>query len=281
MKCVSPISIKDARKKRASLRLTVPCGKCGSCLHNRRVEWSFRIKEEYDIAESAKFITLTYEDDHIVFTKGGYPTLCKRDLQTFLKRLRKKQSKITETKIRYYAVGEYGTRTLRPHYHIILFNVHSTLLSSIVDIWKLGQIHIGDVSDASIHYMTKYHVNANDRDELHEEQLREFATMSRKPGIGASYLERKAEWNKDHGRVYVMNNGYAQRMPRYYKEKIFSEAQRQVLADEAMSEAEKAYFKEFNRLMELGIQDPDKYMEESLYLEALKVAKKANKSDTF
>ena len=48
-------------------------------------------------------------------------SLRKRDFQLFMKRLRKKYS---DDRIRFYACGEYGSETFRPHYHAILFGLH-------------------------------------------------------------------------------------------------------------------------------------------------------------
>ncbi|AXB22553.1 replication initiation protein [Lynx canadensis associated microvirus CLP 9413] len=47
-------------------------------------------------------------------------TLAKRDFQLFMKRLRKA---FPDQKIRYFAAGEYGSETFRPHYHAILFGL--------------------------------------------------------------------------------------------------------------------------------------------------------------
>lgn len=50
------------------------------------------------------------------------PLLYYKDIQNFMKRLRKQLSKIDKNeKVRYYIVGEYGTKSLRPHFHILLF----------------------------------------------------------------------------------------------------------------------------------------------------------------
>lgn len=50
------------------------------------------------------------------------PMLYYRDAQNFLKRLRKQLSKIDkDEKVRYYIIGEYGTKSLRPHWHLLLF----------------------------------------------------------------------------------------------------------------------------------------------------------------
>lgn len=55
-------------------------------------------------------------------TDGYLNMLSKIDLQLFLKRFRKYLSKYTNEKIRYYAVGEYGPQTFRPHYHLLFFS---------------------------------------------------------------------------------------------------------------------------------------------------------------
>lgn len=279
MKCISPISIKDPRKKRAAQRMVVPCGRCGACRYNRRVEWSFRLKQEERYSVNSWFITLTYSDEELPYAFNEIPSLHKADMQKFIMRVRKaNKKKWPEVQLRYYAVGEYGTRTQRPHYHITFFNLHPDIVRDLAKFWKLGLFHVGDVTESSIHYVTKYHVNYDSDLEFREP---EFATMSRRPGIGIQYVNRNADWNQDSGNVYVMNNGFAQRMPRYYKEKIFSPEARELLAEQGMVDFERAYWKEYNRLFDLGIKDPDAYMEKSNYLESLKVQKKANENDTF
>lgn len=49
---------------------------------------------------------------------GDIPYLRKRDLQLFIKNLR---TFIPEYEIRYFASGEYGPDTFRPHFHILLY----------------------------------------------------------------------------------------------------------------------------------------------------------------
>lgn len=58
--------------------------------------------------------------------------------------------------LRYYTVGEYGTQTHRPHYHSIMFNMQPQLLRELPEIWGQGITHHGTVTQASIHYVTKY-----------------------------------------------------------------------------------------------------------------------------
>lgn len=278
MRCVSPISIKDPSQKLGSIRLVVPCGKCGSCMHNRRTEWSFRLREELIHAHSATFVTLTYSEENLPW--GSYaPTLSKRDLQLFIKRLRKENASKWPHQLRYYAVGEYGTETKRPHYHVLLFNCESTIYSKLEQIWGLGRVDLGNVSDASIHYVTKYHVNYDVSQDngvhhkVHSIQP-EFALMSRRPGIGSAYVGRAGSWNYENGVLYCIKDGYKQAMPRYYRKKIFTEDQLKLMAEETMSKAQLDYWVEYNRLKKLGIEDPDNYMDNALYEQSLRVFKK-------
>lgn len=276
MICISPITIKDPRKKGSFI--SVPCGKCGACKHNRRTEWSFRLKEELMATGNAIFLTMTYAKAPL--TEAGIPTLNKSDTQRFMKRLRKANGKLWKKKIRYYMVGEYGTITQRPHYHAIVYNIHKDLLPMIDQIWQHGHTVAAPVNEATIHYVTKYHVNYDRSVDEKIGRAPEFATMSRNPGIGIGYVERAGSWNHDHGNVYVMNNGFAQRMPRYYKEKIFSEIEREALAEEQQRALETNYWKEYERLSKKGVLDPDAYMEESRYLDSLKVEKKGKERMT-
>jgi hypothetical protein len=90
--------------------MLVPCRQCLACRQKRAREWALRCVFEAGQHLHNCFITLTYEKSPVV--------LVKRDLQLFIKRLRKKISPI---KIKYFACGEYGDLRLRPHFHMIIF----------------------------------------------------------------------------------------------------------------------------------------------------------------
>jgi hypothetical protein len=111
----------------SDLKVTIPCGRCVGCrLEHSRI-WAIRCMHEAQLHEYNTFITLTYNDDHLPKTKT-VPTLNKKDLQNFMKRLRRnielarEKAGLPEKKIKYYACGEYGDNFGRPHYHICLFN---------------------------------------------------------------------------------------------------------------------------------------------------------------
>lgn len=209
--------------------IEVPCGKCPNCAARRLSGWAFRLGEEYKIATSANFLTLTYADKHQPYDCLGYPTLVKKDVQDFMKRLRKLHTDSTRT-IKYYTVGEYGGLSDRPHYHIIMFN-HD--IQHIQPAWEKGNIHYGTVTPASIVYSLKYMakpktVPAWDGDE----RLPEFSLFSK--GLGASYLKQNMiNWHKKdlENRMYIpIEEGKKIAMPRYYKLKMYNETERRKIA---------------------------------------------------
>lgn len=168
---------------------------------------------------SSHFVTLTYDTKYIPITERGFMTLNKRDVQLFMKRLRKLQT----TKLRYYAVGEYGTKTMRPHYHIILFNLENE--QHIPTAWTSGGVHIGTVSGASIGYTCKY-IAKPGRIPLHrnDDRVKEFSLISR--GIGKGYLsDDVVKYHKsDVTRNFVtLPGGVKNALPRYYRDRIYDD----------------------------------------------------------
>lgn len=73
-----------------------------------------------------------------VYGHGLYALLYYRDIQLFLKRLRKYINKHFNEKIRFYIIGEYGTKSLRPHWHCLLFFNSSELSQAFEDCENVG-----------------------------------------------------------------------------------------------------------------------------------------------
>lgn len=212
MECSSPITIYHDDWSPPAL---VPCGKCLFCLSNKRQEWSFRIQQEHRYSNGSLFVTLTYSDRYL--PAGGY--LVKRHLQLFMKRLRKRLPQ----RLRYYAVGEYGTKTERPHYHLLLFNIESSDQSQIRKAWPFGIVHIGTVNEASIMYCLKYIVQPQQKK---DSRPKPFTLMSRAYGIGGKYLtDAMVDYHKETGNTFCLLNGEKVRMSRFYKSKIWNQTQ--------------------------------------------------------
>lgn len=221
MQCLFPIRIHH-EGHRANEKIQVPCGKCVSCLSNRRSEWSYRLEQELKRSTSAFFITLTYEEGKTPLSPNKKPQLSKYDLQTFLKRVRKTYP---HNSIRYFLVGEYGTTTKRPHYHGIFFNLPANCEEFIFDKWGKGFVYFGDVNSKSINYVTKYILSKSD---FPEGCTKPFSLMSTKPGIGSNYLDLSTKYHKDTQHFFVTSLGnQKKRMPRYYINKIFDKDERE------------------------------------------------------
>lgn len=208
-------------------RVPVPCGKCPPCKLRRVNQWVFRLMQEEKRSSSAHFVTLTYDTTTVPISANGFPTLKKLDLQNYFKRLRKLCPK---HKIKYYAVGEYGTKNKRPHYHAIIYNVPDTQL--FFDAWSingqhLGSIHIGQVNNNSVAYTMKY-IDKPHYKRLHgrDDRAKEFPIMSKQ--LGANYLSDAVV--KYHQRDLTTNfvtqpGGQRIALPRYYRQKIYTDEQ--------------------------------------------------------
>lgn len=234
MPCDTPIDIRnDAIREIGYDYIMVPCGKCPPCLKRRVNDWVFRLLQEEKRSISSHFITLTYDNYSVPLTHNGFMTLDKRDLQLFWKKLRKKQKE----HVKYYAVGEYGGITQRPHYHAIVFNVVD--IRSIARSWtkridgewnQCGHVDIQSVTGDSIGYVAGYinkggqvgNFSADDR-------LKEFSVMSK--NLGENYLTpavKKWHLADIENRNYVtLDGGVRIALPRYYRYKIYDELQRE------------------------------------------------------
>lgn len=249
MACITPFTKRDIHKGWQ----TFPCGKCPPCLQRRASGWSYRLVTEGKRALSAHFVTLTYNDENLPRTRSNFKTLFKRDLQLYFKRLRKQAP--TDLPIKYYAVGEYGSKNWRPHYHVILFNAEH---NSIVSCWSndrgaIGTVDIGSVTGASIGYVLKY-MSKPARIPCHakDDRIPEFSLMSK--GLGSNHLtEKMIKWHKADliNRMYIpVEAGKKIAMPRYYKDKIYTEEERSRIAFFAKMDNEEAELKAEQKMSE-------------------------------
>lgn len=184
----------------------------------KRSDWVFRVMAELRNKPCNYFVTLTYKNENLKRSQG-MPVLCKDDIQKWLKRLRNNVSE----PFRYIVVGEYGTDTDRPHYHCLLFGLNTgneLPQKLILRTWDLGHVSVGDVNIKSAKYVFK------DMFESYLLSTRDKALflMSRKPGIGANYVEMYKEYHQIHGPQKLRKE--SGEIPRYYKLKIFSKGQR-------------------------------------------------------
>lgn len=247
----------------------LPCGKCLACRINRTQDWSTRLLHESYYSSSTYFLTLTYDEEHVPHDEKGNVCVCKEDIQLFMKRLRKMYP---DSHIRYFIGSEYGEEG-RPHYHGIFYNIPDEAIQSmsknyikgmptkikgkvgyslcnrkLSDIWTKGFVTIGEFVPARANYVAGYFVNKPSVPEGHQPN---FSLMSRKPGIGASYVDcvsEKIRYN-DSNVVFGANSKLVP-LPRYYNKKVYSDDERKDRLNsrilEIQERAEKFYQEHFD-----------------------------------
>lgn len=187
--------------------ISVPCGKCVVCQNARRDAWAARIELETRQHVSTWFVTLTYNEESVP------PFLCKKDLQNFFKRLRKKIS------CRHFSCGEYGSQFDRPHYHsIIWFDTQvdfNTCYSLVLQSWPFGFITVSEATHDRMRYVAKYTVKSIY--DFPESFPKPFAQMSRRPGVGSSWFETNVSYFHD---FLVLESGAREQLPRYFLDKL-------------------------------------------------------------
>jgi len=212
--------------------ITIPCGSCVGCRTTRARNWAIRCMHEASLHTYNSFVTLTYSDANL--PESG--SLVYRDFQNFMKRLRKSKGPA-----RFFMCAEYGTRTLRPHYHALLFGVHFHdreklfttpaghdvyVSAELSKLWGLGHCSIGSVTTGSAMYIAKYCITKKPSDSPAYSRvdidtgevtrvLPEFSHMSLKPGIGAAWFAKYKEDCFPHDYIYV--DGVKRPVPKYYK----------------------------------------------------------------
>lgn len=229
--------------------MEIPCGQCIGCRLARAAEWATRAMHEKRMHEESAFLTLTYRPKALTKTSDG-ATLVKRDLQLFMKRLRKARG----PGLRFLACGEYGETTQRPHYHVLLFNTcfpdmkyhqmsgENKLYASVeLDyLWQLGNCLIGDLTFESCAYVAGYvvkKITGRGAAAHYGARLPEFQTMSKLGGIGLDYYKKYGEEIYQHDSVIM--RGHEVKVPRYYdiKHQLVDPARLEVLKGERRKRA--------------------------------------------
>lgn len=196
--CVKPVVIRDKITRKVHL---VPCGKCIECRRAYQNEWIFRLSQEIKQSPVPLFVTLTYNDEHLPLGDNGNITqsvVLKSDVQLFLKRLRKMN---VFGKFRYFAVGEYGSKsTCRAHYHLVIMPkdpIPVSLANRVIShAWTklkskkfgvemrepIGFVKVKFCTPKQVHYVCKYMNKLDDRKHL----VKPFRLYSK--GLGLCYL---------------------------------------------------------------------------------------------
>jgi len=171
-------------------------------------------------------------------------------LQLWFKRLRKRYDKECKSagqiapKLKYYAVGEYGTKRYRPHYHIILYNLH--LPDIINDTWGLGFVKVLPLKHGGTTYVMKY--MSKPRQKLQGKE-QEFSLMSK--NLGSNYITPEVEKfhkNRVENSWVRTGQGYKIPIPRYYRDKMFTPEEKANVTEYMQQRSEENTLKQLERL---------------------------------
>ena len=231
----------------------IPCGKCLGCRLEYSRQWAVRCEHELRLHKESCFITLTYDKKYLPYetSLNGdviFPTLKKKDLQDFFKRLRSamdyscEKLQIPKINIRYFACGEYGEREGRPHYHAIIFGWRPPDLrkyeknygksevyisDKLNKIWSKGEVIVGkSVNFETCAYVARYVVKKYKQEKggffdgnFYLRRQQSFIIASRRPAIGYTFFQK---FNRDilKNDSIVGRGGVKMRPPRYYDKKI-------------------------------------------------------------
>lgn len=228
--------------------IDIPCGKCIGCRLDYSRQWADRCMLELKNHKESWFCTFTYDSDHLpinyrVNEETGEvtnaATLCKRDFQLFMKRLRKNYAaKGKDNHLMYFCAGEYGDNTFRPHYHAIMFGLELddlVLYKRTVDgyiyynseflrsCWQKGEVVITNVTWDTCAYTARYIMKKQygSAAEVYEKYniVPEFTLMSRKPAIGRVFYDENKGWIFDTDLIFIgtEKGSHSIKPPKYYR----------------------------------------------------------------
>ena len=254
--------------------VAIPCGNCIGCRLDYSRQWANRCMLERKYHDEAWFVTITYSPEAVPTTyfvddstgeAAPIYTLRKRDFQLFMKVLRRR----TGQKVRYFAAGEYGDKTFRPHYHAIIFGLHLDDLQlsefspldgpykyyksvTLQKCWDVvdskckegitpltrGNVLVAPCSWETCAYVARYVVKKLKGPEAEFYKLHNieppFSLMSRKPGIGRQYYDDHPNlYDVEYINVSTPEGGRKFRPPKYFdrlREQVDPDAYEQVKA---------------------------------------------------
>jgi len=252
MDCLKLITVRDKK----GMVHKVPCSKCAFCLQNKRSQWMFRIHHEMRTQmQKGYFITLTYDEKHVKRVGNGQLSLRFRDVQLFLKKVRKQKYYV-----KYVCVGEYGTTTVRPHYHMLIWT--DCPAKNLETIWSKGRIHFGALTMASAMYTLKYIIQPKQKEDKESGMEKTRAQFSK--GLGLSYLNEAAydyhTFDYEDPVFTSVIDGKTVALPRYYREKIFTKYQKAQMRDKLWVEKFWEGRKQYHDLRAKGIARPKTYL---------------------
>ena len=166
--------------------------------------------EQLATPEYCWFVTLTYDEKHVPRTVEGVPTLRKKAFCNWRANVARDVGGF-----RYYAVGEYGDVSLRPHYHLAVFPSPGTDVNEILAKWTKGFTSCTPLHGKRARYLARYttkKLTAAADPRLESDQEPEFRVSSRTPGLGAPLVPALvSRYRSVQGRNLIAERGDVER----------------------------------------------------------------------
>lgn len=234
----------------------IGCQNCMECRKQKARNWQVRLLEDLKEHKNGKFITLTFSDEAYAhyakeFEVEGYELdneIATRAVRLFLERWRKKYKK----SLRHWLVTELGHNgTENIHLHGLIWTDES--LDEVERIWNSGEDEEGNnlpngyvwkgvesgwkngkptyknyVNARTVNYIIKY---VSKMDEKHKTYKSRILTS---PGIGRCYTT-KGDYKRNLFKLnstreyYKSSSGHKIGLPIYWRNKIYSETEREKL----------------------------------------------------
>jgi len=206
------------------------------CMKQTKRQWQIRLLEEVERDKTGQFVTLSFSNEELIKLeeeiKAEYPKIEGYDLDNEVAtlathRFRENWRKETGKSPKHWLITELGQKkTERIHIHGIIWNRDKKM---IIKKWVYGNVYIGDyVNGATANYIVKY---VHKVDMIHPNYKPKILTS---PAIGKGYIKGSTlERNKYRGdktrEYYETRQGYKMNLPIYYRNKIYTEAEREEL----------------------------------------------------
>lgn len=217
----------------------IPCGYCAECVRKARKGWEQRLREEAVNNGYGWFVTLSISEEAMDELEGiagskEANAVAKVAVRRFTERWRKR----TKKGLRHWLVCELGTqRTERLHLHGILW-VGEGEVKEIGEKWRYGNVWVSKArGDVTCAYITKY---MSKPDPKHP-GFRGRTFVSKK--IGWDYMKsERARMNRFKGGEtstrYYSRGGRKGYLCAYYRRRMYSDEQREVLRLKQLDEPE-------------------------------------------
>lgn len=219
------IKCDDERK----LYVAVGCGNCYECRRQKAQQWRVRLCEEMKIQKFAYFVTLTFSNEALITLSkenndNGANETAVFAVRRFLERYRKQYKK----SLRHWFITELGhENTERIHIHGIIFPPQEMTNDELSKFWKYGRTDIGEYCNVqTINYIVKYVTKIDTDHKKFKPQIMCSA------GLGENFVHTIAAQNtykykpKRSAEFYTLNNGQKVALPIYYRNKLYTQEER-------------------------------------------------------